>query len=101
MKMQYLKNVVTLSIDKNKCTGCGICLEVCPQNVLKIENKKAVIVEKDSCIECGACKMNCPFEAIEVNSGVGCAAAVYSGILNKNKASCGCGGSNNNGGCCT
>ncbi len=101
MKMQYLKNVVTLSIDKNRCNGCGICLEVCPQNVLKIENKKAVIIDKDSCIECGACKMNCPLEAINVKSGVGCAAAVYNGILNNKETSCSCGSSNNNSGCCT
>ena len=100
MKMQYLKNVVALSIDKDKCTGCGICIEVCPQNVLKIEDKKAIIIDKDNCIECGACKMNCPVEAINVNIGVGCAAAVYNGILNKKEASCGCSSSKNKG-CCT
>lgn len=99
MKMQYLKNVVTLTIDSDKCTGCGICLDVCPQNVLKIENIKAVIINKDSCIECGACKMNCPSSAINVNSGVGCAGAVYNGILNKKETSCGCG--NKKGSCCT
>ena len=26
----YLKNVVTLQLDQEKCTGCGTCLEVCP-----------------------------------------------------------------------
>jgi NAD-dependent dihydropyrimidine dehydrogenase PreA subunit len=34
--MTYLKDVVTLQLDENKCTGCGMCLEVCPHEVFKI-----------------------------------------------------------------
>ena len=30
-------------------------------------------------MECGACALNCPQEAIEVNAGVGCAAAIIIG----------------------
>jgi ferredoxin len=33
------------------------------------------------CMECGACSLNCPADAIEVKSGVGCAAAVLHSML--------------------
>ena len=29
-RLIYLKNVVTLEFDAEKCSGCGTCLEVCP-----------------------------------------------------------------------
>jgi len=71
MKQKYIKNVVTLKFDVEKCIGCGICSTVCPHNVLAIENRKAVIINKDNCIECGACMNNCAPKAITVTQGVG------------------------------
>jgi NAD-dependent dihydropyrimidine dehydrogenase PreA subunit len=87
--MVYLKNVVTLELNSAKCTGCGICTEVCPHRVLKVQNGKAAIINRDSCMECGACKMNCPFNAINVEEGVGCAAAIIWGLLTGKEPSCG------------
>lgn len=69
--MKYIKDVVTLKLDVDKCTGCSLCSQVCPHNVFLIRDKKAEIVDKNSCIECGACKKNCPVGAIQVNDGVG------------------------------
>ena len=86
----YLKDVVTLQLDLEKCTGCGTCLEVCPQGVLGINGKKAAIVRRDACIECGACALNCPFEALSVEVGVGCAAAVINAALGRSGDSCCC-----------
>ncbi len=89
---QYLKNVVTLKLDKNKCTGCGMCEKVCPHTVFEIVKKKASIVDKDACMECGACAQNCPVEAIQVKSGVGCAAGIINGLLRGTEATCDCSG---------
>ena len=36
----YLKDVVTLQLDPEKCTGCGTCLEVCPHQVLAMNREK-------------------------------------------------------------
>ena len=72
----YLKNVVTLGLDMDKCIGCGMCTEVCPHAVFVIREGKARIRDRDACMECGACARNCPVEAITVQAGVGCAQAV-------------------------
>ena len=51
-------------VTKEKCTGCGECVEVCPVEAIIIENTKAVISE--DCIECGVCVENCTQEAISL-----------------------------------
>ena len=74
-----LSNLITLSLEKEKCIGCTLCQVVCPHRVLEIVTKKAVIVHKERCIECGACMSNCPVGAIKVRAGVGCAQAIFNG----------------------
>jgi ferredoxin len=96
--MQYLKNTVTLTLFTAKCTGCGICVDVCPREVIIMREGKASIISRDNCIECGACSKNCPFKALTVKSGVGCAAAVINGIIRKTDPDCGCCGPK--AGCC-
>lgn len=102
----YLKDVVTLRLDDNKCAGCGMCLEVCPHTVLEINQRHAVIRNRDACMECGACSRNCPAGAITVESGVGCAAAVINSLLGRNGGECCCGpntddpSAGKNGSCC-
>jgi ferredoxin len=86
----YLKDVVTLVLDEGKCIGCGMCLLVCPHAVLSKSNGKAHIAYRDACMECGACATNCPVEAITVQSGVGCAAAVINAALGRKSSSCCC-----------
>ncbi|MCB4792266.1 MAG: 4Fe-4S binding protein [Elusimicrobia bacterium] len=99
MDQVYLKNVSTLKLDAGKCTGCGMCVTVCPHAVFEIKDKKARILDKDKCMECGACKRNCAFKAIEVSSGVGCANAVITGFLRGTEPTCDCG--SDKGGCCS
>jgi ferredoxin len=86
----YLKNVVTLKVDGDACTGCGVCLEVCPHGVLLIDEKRVRIRNRDACMECGACSRNCPVGALSVEAGVGCAAAVINGMLNRQNGACCC-----------
>ena len=94
----YLKDVVTLRFDPEKCIGCGRCTEVCPHGVFVLEGHKARVTSRDACIECGACALNCPAGALDVNPGVGCAAAIIKGWLTKQEPSCDCSSDNN--GCC-
>lgn len=86
----YLKDVVTLKVDRDACTGCGICLEVCPHAVLELDEKRVRIRDRDACMECGACSRNCPAGAVSVATGVGCAAAVINQMLNRQNGACCC-----------
>ncbi len=89
-RLRYLPGVVTLTLDVQKCTGCGMCISVCPHAVFVVEKQKAQIVDRDACMECGACGLNCPEDAIQVDSGVGCAAAVIIGMLRGTEPCCDC-----------
>ncbi|MEW5816268.1 MAG: mercury methylation ferredoxin HgcB [Spirochaetota bacterium] len=87
---QYLKNVVTLEYFPEKCTGCRMCVIVCPHRVLGMQNGKASVRDRDRCMECGACMRNCAHDAVKVRPGVGCAAAIAMSALRKRKElSCG------------
>jgi len=88
----YLKDSVTLELDAEKCTGCKMCLVVCPHQVFGFHNNKAMILNKDYCMECGACALNCPEGAISVRSGVGCAAGILNGLIRGTEPSCDCSG---------
>ena len=84
----YLKDVVTLEVDEEKCIGCGMCVIVCPHGVLELADGNIRMENRDACMECGACARNCPVEAVTVKAGVGCAAAVINSVLGKTNSAC-------------
>ena len=51
-------------VNSDQCTGCGICVDVCPVDAISM-NEKAKI-DADTCTECGACVDECPVEAISL-----------------------------------
>ena len=52
-----------ISISKNRCVGCGICISNCPSDALSVEEGIAV-VNQGKCTTCGICVKNCPQDAI-------------------------------------
>ena len=57
----------SITVDENKCTGCGLCVGDCPTGRLYLENRKAKV--RDSfCIECGHCYAICPTGAARIRS---------------------------------
>ena len=89
---KYINEVVTLTLDPNKCNGCGMCLKVCPHAVFNLSDGKAQIARKSFCIECGACEINCSEKAISVLSGFcGCATGIIESYFKgKDNSECSC-----------
>jgi 2-oxoglutarate ferredoxin oxidoreductase subunit delta len=60
--------VAKLTIDKDACKGCGLCVTVCPKGILKLSdtelNAKGYnpieITDMTACIACAACARMCP-----------------------------------------
>ncbi len=50
-------------IDKETCTGCGLCVTSCFKQAITLKNKKAVI-DHEKCTSCGVCLTTCPTKAI-------------------------------------
>lgn len=55
-----------VSIDEEKCTGCGLCIPNCAEGAIKLINGKAKLVDERFCDGLGACLGHCPQDAITV-----------------------------------
>jgi len=54
-------------INKEWCKGCGICIELCPEDALAMdEMEKAELAFPEKCNSCGVCELHCPDFAIEL-----------------------------------
>jgi ferredoxin len=51
-------------IDEGLCTGCGICIDVCPNQALEIVDGLAKLTKPEKCDGSGACVEACPVQAI-------------------------------------
>jgi NAD-dependent dihydropyrimidine dehydrogenase PreA subunit len=50
------------------CKGCEVCVEVCPKDVLIMENFVAKVVREEDCTGCLLCEQLCPDFAIVVET---------------------------------
>jgi NAD-dependent dihydropyrimidine dehydrogenase PreA subunit len=53
-----------ITIDQDKCTGCGLCIPNCPEGAIQMIDGKARVVNLSLCDGLGACIGHCPEEAI-------------------------------------
>ena len=52
-------------IDRDACSGCGLCLDICKTQALKMEDD-LVGLKPERCIGCGLCVGECTMEAIRL-----------------------------------
>ncbi len=52
-------------INQEECTGCGLCIDVCPVEAISLKDDKAK-VDQETCVDCGQCVGECPNKAIVV-----------------------------------
>ncbi len=58
------KAMAKITIDQEKCKGCGLCQKNCPVNAIDGEGRDKRIINQEKCIKCGTCITSCPFHAI-------------------------------------
>lgn len=61
-------------IDPARCTGCGLCVQVCPTGALAMHGRTAVVARGDACDYTGHCARICPARAISLSFQIGFAA---------------------------
>jgi nitroreductase/NAD-dependent dihydropyrimidine dehydrogenase PreA subunit len=54
-------------LDPDRCTGCGLCVDVCPSDVLALENGK-ISLAREGCFGCDHCAAVCTAGAIAIDS---------------------------------
>ena len=57
----------TITIDKDKCAGCGLCVSVCRQGAIGMVDGKAVMLHNDYCDGFIKCLPVCPEGAIRID----------------------------------
>ncbi|WP_455655826.1 ATP-binding protein [Phascolarctobacterium sp.] len=57
-----LRKIIT--IDQEKCNGCGLCVQACHEQAIGIADGKAVLLRDDYCDGLGDCLPVCPADAI-------------------------------------
>jgi len=60
------RDLITYTIDQEKCTGCTRCARECPQEAIVGERRKPHRILQEKCVKCGICYETCKFDAIKV-----------------------------------
>ncbi len=58
------KDLLSFTIDADKCKGCSKCARNCPVGAITGVIKSPYVIDQEKCIKCGACISSCPFGAI-------------------------------------
>ncbi|MDR2727457.1 MAG: ferredoxin family protein [Deltaproteobacteria bacterium] len=56
----------TVTVEHDKCTACGECVDVCPVEVYEIQDGKSVPMHEEECLGCESCVEVCEANAITI-----------------------------------
>ena len=66
VKRRFHPSGWTSLVSPEACTGCGECLQPCPQSAITLVDGGKAFVNQEYCVGCGICKMHCPSNAIHI-----------------------------------
>ena len=58
------KELISFSIDRDKCNGCTLCMVNCPADAITGERDKPHSIESEKCTKCGICYDVCRQKAV-------------------------------------
>ncbi len=72
---KLLQNTNTLILNSEVCTGCGVCVDACPEEAIvlglvgavrrgAVDYAAPVDIDEQKCVYCGVCVIMCPFNAL-------------------------------------
>lgn len=60
------KTGLRVTVDKETCTGCGLCVKACNVAALELEQGNRLHIAHGICLGCGACLPTCPRDALQM-----------------------------------
>jgi 4Fe-4S ferredoxin len=76
LSRNFLKRKYLFCFDKDLCTGCGICAQICPKEAIteespsvvngRLKKKPTIDIDAKSCVFCGECVVLCPYNALKM-----------------------------------
>lgn len=66
---EYIREPIIADVDEELCSGCRVCIGVCPYNAREYDEEKGIVkVIEALCEGCGACASTCPSGATSVKN---------------------------------
>lgn len=78
LKERCVNKMNRVTINTDRCRGCGLCEDVCPKHIITLSGHKlnaqgyhpAEITDMSLCIACAMCATMCPHVVIKVEKNV-------------------------------
>jgi len=70
--LELQSEIPEIEVDEDLCSGCGICVAVCPYDATRLEKSDTglvAVIDELKCKRCGLCTSGCPSGAITIKDG--------------------------------